>query len=84
VISGVRPEVWVICGERNPTAPDESLYMYLIPLRIPFFSRTDNGLFERIKKKVPGPVSVSPSWILASSTPGTQVFVQTGLQLGGV
>ena len=82
MISGVQPEVWVICGERNPTAPNESLYMYFIPLRISFFSHTDNYLFERIKKKVSGPIG--PSWMLASSTPGTQVFVQTGLQLGGV
>jgi len=49
-----------------------------------YLSRIDNGPFERIKKKSPIQVSPSsPSWTLASATPGTQVFVQTGLQLCG-
>ena len=54
VIRNVQPEVWVICGEHNPTAPNESLYMYfIIPLRIPLFLVLIMAYLTALKRSCP-------------------------------
>ena len=58
----------------------QHLHVFHLAITNAFPPRTDNDLFESIKKKSEMPMK---AWELEHPTPGTQVFVQNGLKLGG-